>query len=68
MIDVTTNKPAKSWIMQRLDEPSTYAGIGVVLAAIAPVIEGAAQAASWPERIVIILAGLAGIIKSETKS
>lgn len=64
-MSTTTTIVKKSWIAARLSEPSTYAGIGIILTMLAPIIEQAATSTTWAERAVIILTGAAAIVKKE---
>lgn len=61
--DAPVNK--KSWLAARLDEPTTYAGLGIIAVVIGPFITEAAHAPSWGERAFIILSGILAVLKSE---
>jgi hypothetical protein len=50
-----------NWVLARLDEPSTWAGIGVAAAAVGVALQSGASL--W----VAVLAGVAAAVKSEAK-
>jgi hypothetical protein len=61
-------KPQTNFILSRLEEPSTWAGIGVIVTVAAPYIEEALKGGNLATAIVAILSGAIAVLKTENKS
>lgn len=56
---------AVQWIVKRLNEPSTWAGLGVIAVTAGPYIEKAAHASDAAGTVIALLSGVIAAIKSE---